>query len=331
MATGLLVARPRSSWMASHWESRLRTSTATASSIWQSRFSDQPDPPLGGQVAVLLGVGDGTFAAPVFYDLTPYQAVRLVAVDLNHDGKLDLAVAVQHFGGFAVLLGNGDGTFQPAVTTVLGDCNDIAAADFNGDGNVDLVLASGFSVQVAFGNGDGTFQSAIGYGTNGAADTVATADMNRDGVSDLVTGGGYTAVLLGNGDGTFAAGVPITGPDARFLIATDFNGDGKPDLLVTPLLRNDVGIYTLLGNGDGAFQAAQFTGISFSDAEMNPVVADFNNDGQMDVAVTGVLSDRLAILLGKGDGTFETAIYYDTGRIPESPVAADFNGDGNPD
>src|SRR2546429_4545898 len=144
-------------------------------------------PPFGGQVAVLLGVGDGSFAAPVFYDLTPYQGVRLAAIDLNHDGKLDLAVAVQHFGGFAVLLGNGDGTFQPAVTTVLGDCNDIAASDFNGDGNVDLVLASGFSVQVAFGNGDGTFQSVIGYGTNGAADTVATADMNRDGVSDLVT------------------------------------------------------------------------------------------------------------------------------------------------
>jgi len=377
-------------------------------------------PPLGGQVAVLLGVGDGTFAAPVFYDLTPYQAVRLVAVDLNHDGKLDLAIALQHFGGFAVLLGNGNGTFQPAVTTVLGDCNDIAASDFNGDGNVDLVLTNIATVQVALGNGNGTFQPAIGYDTNEAAQTVAIADLNRDGVSDLVVGGNYTAVLLGNGDGTFgsaarygvgqrfarigdfnhdrnpdvvasgdfsaigvafgtgdgtlrapkpypggywgfdtadfdgdghadvvdgaplsfirglgdgtfAAGVPITGPDARFLIATDFNGDGKPDLLVTPLLRNDVGIYTLLGNGDGTFQAAQFTGISFSDAEMNPVVADFNNDGQMDVAVTGVLSDRLAILLGKGDGTFETAIYYDTGRIPESPVAADFNGDGNPD
>src|SRR2546423_10645000 len=148
MATGLLVARPRSSWMASHWESRLRTSTATASSIWQSRFSDQPDPPLGGQVAVLLGVGDGTFAAPVFYDLTPYQAVRLVAVDLNHDGKLDLAVAVQHGKSLAILLGNGDGTFQPAVTSVFGSSDAIAAADFDGYGKLDLAVVAFLDSQV---------------------------------------------------------------------------------------------------------------------------------------------------------------------------------------
>src|SRR5256886_2856680 len=62
-------------------------------------------PPLGGQVAVLLGVGDGSFAAPVLYDLTPYQAVRLVAVDLNHDGKLDRAGSVKQFRGFSGLLG----------------------------------------------------------------------------------------------------------------------------------------------------------------------------------------------------------------------------------
>src|SRR5439155_1873821 len=189
-------------------------------------------PPLGGQVAVLLGVGGGTFAAPVFYDLTPYQAVRLATVDLNHDGKLDLAIALQHFGGFAVLLGNGNGTFQPAVTTVLGDCNDIAASDFNGDGNVDLVLTNIATVQVALGNGNGTFQPAIGYDTNEAAQTVAIADLNRDGVSDLVVGGNYTAVLLGNGDGTFGSAARY-GVGQRFARIGDFNHDRNPDVVAS--------------------------------------------------------------------------------------------------
>jgi len=64
--------------------------------------------------------------------------VRLITTDLNHDGKLDLAVAVQHSvteeNGLAVLLGNGDGIFQRAVTSVAEDASDVAAGDFNRDG-----------------------------------------------------------------------------------------------------------------------------------------------------------------------------------------------------
>jgi hypothetical protein len=142
------------------------------------------------------------------------NGVRLVATDLNHDGKLDLAVAVQHFSspknGLAVLLGNGDGTFQAAVTSVAGDASDVAPSDLNADGNVDLVLAGHYSdeVRVVLGNGDGTFQSPIAYPTEGAAETVTTADLNGDSVPDLLVGGDHTAVLLGNGDGSFGAAVP---------------------------------------------------------------------------------------------------------------------------
>ena len=372
-----------------------------------------------GEAAILIGVGDGTFAAPVYYPLT-HNGVRLVAIDLNHDGKLDLAVAVQHFSNaknaLAVLFGNGDGTFQNAVTSISGSSDDVAAADFNADGNVDLALAGDGKVRIVLGNGDGTFQPVITYSAEGSSDTVAIADLNRDGLLDLLVGGDHTVIFLGNGDGTFdppvlyavgnrfarigyfnrdrdadvvagagyseigvafgrgdgtlraprsfdggawgfdsgdfdgdghadvvdgvplsflrgvgdgtfAPGVPIADLDAERLVATDFNLDGKSDLLVCPFYLT--GIYTLLGNGDGSFQEAQFTELSID--EMWPAVADFNNDGQLDIALTGVNDDKLSILLGKGDGTFEPEVVYRTDDGPQSPIAADFNGDGNPD
>ena len=85
-----------------------------------------------GQVAVLIGHGDGSFAPPVFYDLDNVNATRLTATDLNNDGKLDLAVALQHGSrgteGLGVLIGNGDGTFQPAMESVhKSNISDVAA------------------------------------------------------------------------------------------------------------------------------------------------------------------------------------------------------------
>src|SRR5208337_2214020 len=150
-----------------------------------------------GDIAVLLGNGDGTFRTPVrskaVADLTdPEDHRSLVTGDFNGDGRLDLAAANPDSGDIAVLLGKGDGTFQTPVQYKAGDSpNSLVMGDFNGDGRADLAAANGFSddIAVLLGNGDGTFQAPVrveaGAPFTDFTDHLVTGDFNGDGRADL--------------------------------------------------------------------------------------------------------------------------------------------------
>ena len=114
----------------------------------------------------------------------------------------------------------------------------IAAADFNGDGKLDLAVANSGSnnVTILLGNGDGTFTAAASPATGMAPNSIAVGDFNGDGVPDLAVanaGSSNVTILLGNGDGTFtAAASPAADTGSTSVTAADFNGDGKEDLVV---------------------------------------------------------------------------------------------------
>ena len=276
-----------------------------------------------GTVGVLLGNGDGTFQAAVAYGSGGYAAVSVAVADVNGDGKLDLVVA--------------------NLCASSSEC-----------------LANGGVVSVLLGNGDGTFQAAVAYRSGGyEAESVAVADVNGDGKPDLLVanycqmssnctpqnkGFGVVGVLLGNGDGTFrAATVTGSGGIGAFSLAVgDINGDGKPDLVVANrcadsecLTDSTVGV--LLGNGDGTFQAAfpasYDSGGFLADAL---ALADVNGDGKPDVVVanqcvssSSCSNSRISVLLGRGDGTFNSAVTTTTAVFGFGALAlADFDGDG---
>jgi hypothetical protein len=159
-------------------------------------------------------------------------------------------------------------------------------------------------------------------------------------------------VLLGNGDGSFQAAVTYgsggVAPNLGSLAIADVNGDGKPDLLVangncpsTPACGPGV-VGVLLGNGDGTFQPAVSYGSGAFDAN-SLAVADVNGDGKPDLVVANLCGSTgsscpysevgvVGVLLGNGDGTFQTALTYNSGAIGATGVAvADVNGDGRPD
>ena len=305
-------------------------------------------------VRVLLGNGDGTFQNQRTVAAGIYPASAEVA-DVNGDGKPDLVVVnfgadQSGYAGFdyftvplpstvSVLLGDGHGGFQnlPAFTTGDGPVS-VAAADLNGDGKPDLIVANlkGNSVSVLLGNGDGTFQTQQTVATGYQPRSVAAVDVNSDGKPDLVVAGGgsfgpgWVSVLLGNGDGTFQK--PQTfrvGNDPHAVAAVDVNGDGIPDIIVA----GDGGVSVLLGNGDGTFQNAQT--FAAGESPYAVAVADVNGDGKPDLVVAnanfGSLYGSVSVLLGNGNGSFQQPRSIATIRYPVSVVVADVNGDGKPD
>ncbi|HEY3972480.1 MAG TPA: FG-GAP-like repeat-containing protein [Candidatus Sulfotelmatobacter sp.] len=320
-----------------------------------------------GLVAVFLNNGDGTFAAAVTFDSGGFQPLSVAVADINGDGKPDIIVAncgigtggcIGLEGGVSVLIGNGDGTFQTAAAYSSGGqmAESVAVADVNGDGKPDIIVANqcqsstscNGTVGVLISNGDGTFQSAVTYGSGGNdAESVAVADVNGDGKPDLLvanycqlnacTGTGLVGVLLGNGDGTFQTAATYNAAVQSVAVA-DVNGDGNADLLVAG--ASSVGV--LLGNGNGTFQPVVSYGSGGFDA-WSVAAADVNGDGKPDLVVANYCADSscnvennsdsvVGVLLGNGDGTFQTVVTFSSGGYYDFSIAAvDVNGDSKPD
>jgi hypothetical protein len=204
-------------------------------------------------INVLFGNGDGTFQSPVTTE--PSFAMQTIGIgDFNGDGKLDVAASGQ-FGTNStvnILLGNGDGTFS-AGASYTGDRSpaSIAVADFNGDGKLDFAVANleGIGIGVWIGNGDGTFQPVVNYPTSFPA-WVTAGHVSGNGKVDLAAAGstGGATVFWGNGDGTFQAESFYPGGTwSTYVAVGDFNGDRKPDLVITDH-RYDY-VITLLNTG----------------------------------------------------------------------------------
>jgi hypothetical protein len=271
-------------------------------------------------VSILLGNGDGTFAAAVPLSASNAYSWSITTGDLDGDGKLDLVVTSDDSFGVdtvSVLLGHGDGSFAAPITqdVFYGQLYSPTLADFNSDGKLDLAVAGWnmYGALVFMGNGDGTLQDPLFFenDTGAGSNSLTAADFNADGKIDLVTtnySSSSASVFLGNGAGDFT--LPRTfsaGNTPGSATAADVNADGKLDLVVT---NGSLGgaVSVLLGKGDGAGGlAAPITIATGGSYPSSVVVADLNGDGRPDAAATqGVAnngSSNVAILLNDGNWT----------------------------
>jgi hypothetical protein len=264
-------------------------------------------------VSILIGQGGGVFKAPVNYSVPAYPASVAVG-DFNNDGFLDLAVATtndfrQGSPGVSILLGNGDGTFGTPVSYPPTSSYPffVIVGDFNADGNLDLAVANhGGGLGVYLGNGDGTFQTGVNYPAGTNPQSVAVGDFNNDGKPDLV---------LTN------APLDMLGPWAP-------EAEGKASAKSEPGLQ-DNSVSVFLGNGDGTFGSA--VNYAAGTGPSGVGVGDFNEDGNLDLAVADRTGNNMSILIGNGDGTFQAPTGYATSGGPVGLAVADVNGDSNLD
>ncbi len=278
-------------------------------------------------VDVLLNTGIGTFGTAVSYAAGTGPS-SVVVSDFNNDHNQDLLVGNTTSNNISILTGNGDGTFNAANSYLAGSQPaSVAAADINGDGNQDAVIVNSAdgTVDGFVGEGNGNLQAILNLALNGTGgpEYVVAADFNNDGHQDLATATYYSGgfVFLGMGAGTFGSwqSFPSVFGSNNIGVA-DFNGDGKPDLVVTSSYDQNASIF--LGNGDGTFR----TGASYGVSEpLSLAVGDFNGDGRPDFATVDF--SELNVFLGKGDGTF-TLSTLSAPPYSQTVTTADFNGDG---
>jgi hypothetical protein len=221
---------------------------------------------------------------------------------------------------------------------------DVAGGDVNGDGIADIVTANFFggSVSVLIGNGDGTFQGAtelflippeseLGAG----AVDVEIGDLNGDGRGDIVVGVGSpdlgnpaVAVFLGDvvNGGFTAPEFYGFSTQIRGVRIANMNGDAFPDVVYAN--RDDDSLNVLPGVGDGTFDLESFT--VFPDGPIGTVLADFNNDGVLEVATATTFTHEVIVTVNDGAGNLTELARYPV-PAADGMAGGDLNGDGRVD
>jgi hypothetical protein len=279
-------------------------------------------------IGVFFGNGDGSFQTPIYY---PAGSGYITVGDFNGDGIPDV---VQVDGsGIWLLTGKAGGELNPAVLTPIAQAGsvNVVAADFNGDGHLDLAMPyipSGKpgGIEVVFGNGDGTFQVPAFFNGN-TAEFIAVGDLNGDGYPDLVLDGGI--IYWNKGHGVFF-GPTLTSLPGTWPAIGDVNGDGIADLVSSDG-------YVAFGLGHGKFKAPVYYRVADVDGSWNVVLADLRKNGLTDIV--GGEHHTISVLLNRGtgkhggayDGVFPDGEWISLTGNGNCGAAADFNLDGKPD
>ena len=263
-------------------------------------------------IAVLIGIGDGTFRLQtIFYSEFVIHPMAVAASDLNGDNRSDIIVLSSSDDHVAVLLGNGDGTFRDHMALFGGCCNSlysIAIGDFNNDNYVDIAVINRFlrNLVVYLGHNNGSFEAMIASSTGGALDpeSIVIGDFNSDNFLDVAVSYQVRTdigILLGYGNGSFGKSLKLLEKTFKIvsypMVVVDFNGDRHLDIVFYRYYPSGVDI--LLGDGKGHFQRQSIYRVPNDDYNAELLTGDFNGDGYQDVISAVTNPSSFNVLLNK--------------------------------
>jgi hypothetical protein len=287
-------------------------------------------------ISVLLGNGDGTFAAKVDYVVDPGSVadkpVGVAIGDLNGDSYPDVAVVGRSMGYVGVFLNTGTGGTLGTMTKVTTGSSalEVAIADLDSNGTQDLIVprSSGNYADVLLGTGGGAFAAPVPLETGLSNWAVAVGDLDGNGTPDIVTlsyESNAVSVLLAQGGGAFAAAVRYgVGRGSDDLALGDFDGDGDLDVAVAGYTEREVQIFT--NDGTGRIAAAPI--VTTATAPDAVIAARLNADAFPDLVYVTRGSNSATVLLGTGNGQFGAPATLTTGTTPVALTAGDFDADG---
>ena len=250
--------------------------------------------PNSNNFVVLLGNGTGSFTVTAGSPLQGSSSVfdDLAIADFNADGKSDLAIIRHSVNGVYVLQGDGSGHFSGYVSLQTpGTPVSVVARDLNGDGKPDIAVSNSTVingnipqayVSVFINNGAQGFSAGTNYPSDGAG-ILGVGDFNSDGQPDLAVGSGAIyvgsnldgiAVLSNKGSGIFDTSVNFSaGPVSDYLVVSDFNNDGKDDVIFTQ--PNSASIAVLLNNFSTALQCLSINDVTVTETDAGTTDAVF--------------------------------------------------------
>ena len=292
-----------------------------------------------GTLSVRMGLGNGDFGPASTFEVGE-GPVAVWGGDLNNNGAPDLVVANtgqigDTSGVVSLLLNDGAGGFAAveSLTTDLIPTSIFGDQDFNGDGLLDLAVATRGSdtISLLMATGPGRFDDGhVSIPVGSGPISVWGGDLNNDGALDLATaneGGDSISVLSGSGDGTFTRGadLPVEGSGPMSLWGGDLNGDGFMDLATAN--AGSANMSVIVGRGEGLFKAARHFGTGGGPGMVWG--GDLMNDGLSDLITTS--ADGVRVYTGYNAGGFVGTQTLPVGQGARGVWGADFDSDGAPD
>ena len=261
---------------------------------------------------------------------------RVVFSDLDQDRKDDLVVANLISNSITVILDPSSTIGRRTDYEGVDYPSQLAVADLNADGMLDVVVAGVHESRhsLFFGRGDGTLVPAPFISGYFPTRGLFASDLDTDGNQDLVLPcADAIAVMKGNGDGSFGPRSVRLRAVPAGVVLTDFDGDARLDLVAAIARYPDGSAANFVslhhGFGDGTFDIAREIEVGYEPVAL--AATDLDRDGAKDLVVANRASSTITVLRGNGRGGFTQHAWSATGVHPVAIAVADFDADGRSD